>query len=95
MDENVTEGPGPGEGQAVSVSASLHEGTVEAVRARVGKRGFSAYLEEAVLRQIRRDDLREIIEAHTSRFGEFTEEELADARAALHGTDEGCRGSAA
>lgn len=75
----------PGEGAAISVSASLHEGTVEAVRARVGKRGFSAYVEEALLRQIRRDNLRELIDAHTEQHGQFTAEELAEARRALHG----------
>jgi hypothetical protein len=81
----------PGEGPAVSVSASLHQGTVEAVRARVGRRGFSAFLEEAVLRQIRRDNLRELVEEHVREHGEFTAEEMAEARAVLHGS---CGGSA-
>ncbi|WP_344592510.1 hypothetical protein [Actinomadura vinacea] len=77
------------------MSASLHEGTVEAVRARVGKRGFSSYVEDAVLRQIRRDNLRELLEEHTGQYGEFTPEEMADARAALHGAEKDHRGSAA
>lgn len=77
------------------MSASLHEGTVEAVRARVGKRGFSAYVEDAVLRQIRRDNLREIVEAHTSQYGDFTAEEMSEARSAMYGSTEDQRGSAA
>jgi hypothetical protein len=87
--------PVPGEGGIVSVSASLHKGTVEAVRARVGKRGFSAYVEEAILRQIRRDSLREIIDAHTGQHGQFTTVELAEARQALCGSRRDQQGSAA
>lgn len=95
MGENTGSADVPGTGPAVSVSASLHKGTVEAVRARVGKRGFSAYVEEAIIRQIRRDNLREIVEAHTSQYGEFTAEEMAEARSALYGPAEGQRDSAA
>jgi hypothetical protein len=32
----------PGEGPTANVSVSLHSGNIAAVRARVGKRGFSA-----------------------------------------------------
>jgi hypothetical protein len=95
MEETTHNVPAPGEGPAVSVSASLHEGTVEAVRARAGKRGFSAYVEDAVLHQIRRDNLREIVESHTGQYGEFSEEEMAEARSALYGPAEDRRGSAA
>lgn len=95
MEETTHSVPAPGEGPAVSVSASLHEGTVEAVRARAGKRGFSAYVEDAVLHQIRRDNLREIVESHTAQYGEFTEEEMAEARSVLYGPAEDRRGSAA
>lgn len=84
-----------GEGPAVSVSASLHRGTVDEVRRRVGKRAFSGYLEEALLRQMQREDLREIVDDHVAEFGEFTAAELADARAALYGVEEEMRGRAA
>jgi hypothetical protein len=84
-----------GEGPAVSISASLHRGTVEEVRRRVGKRAFSSYLEEALLLQMQREDLREIVDDHVAEFGEFTAAELADARAALYGAEEQMRGQAA
>jgi hypothetical protein len=51
----------PGEGPTANVSVSLHAESIAAVRARVGKRGFSAYVEAAVQRQIERDYLRELI----------------------------------
>ena len=42
----------PGSGPTMTVSTSPHSGTVKAVRNRVGKRGFSAYVEAALRRQI-------------------------------------------
>jgi ribosomal protein L15 len=69
----------------MTVSASLHSGTVEAVRHRVGKRGFSSYLEAALRRQIEDDNLAELIDEYTGTEGEFTAEELAAARADLYG----------
>jgi hypothetical protein len=68
------------------VSASLHAGTVEAVRSRVGKRGFSSYLEAALRRQIEQDNLAELVGEYTSTEGDFSAEELAAARAELYGT---------
>ena len=78
-----------GEGPAISVSASLHRGTVEEVRRRAGKRAFSAYLEDALLRQMRREDLRELLDAHIEKHGEFSAEEMAEAREALYGSESG------
>ena len=69
----------------MTVSASLHAGTVAAVRSRVGKRGFSSYLEAALRRQIEADKLAELVEDYTSAHGEFTADELAAARADLYG----------
>jgi hypothetical protein len=43
----------------------LHAGTVEAVRSRVGRRGFSAYVEAALRRQIEQDNLAELVEEYT------------------------------
>lgn len=83
-----------GEGPAVSVSASLHRGTVDEVRRRVGKRAFSAYLEDALLKQMRREDLRELIDAHIEEHGEFTPEELSDAHDALYRDADQTRSSA-
>lgn len=85
----------PGTGPTMTVSTSLHASTVEAVRRRVGKRGFSAYVEAALRRQIEQDNLAEIIEEYTSAEGEFTAEELAAARADLYGSQGADAGHAA
>lgn len=85
----------PGTGPTMTVSTSLHSGTVEAVRNRVGKRGFSAYVEAALRRQIEQDNLAELVDEYTSTEGEFTPEELAAARAELYGTEGAGAGHAA
>lgn len=74
---------GPGEGPTTSVSVSVHEGTIEAVRARVGKRGVSGYIEAAIQRQIERDNLAELVADHESRHGVITDDEIAAAEARL------------
>lgn len=79
----------------MTVSTSLHAGTVEAVRSRVGKRGFSSYVETALRRQIEQDNLAELIDEYTSTEGEFTAEELAVARAELYGIKSSDAGHAA
>jgi hypothetical protein len=84
-----------GEGPAISVSASLHRGTVDEVRRRVGKRAFSAYLEDALLKQMRREDLRELLDEHIKEYGEFSAEELSEAHDALYGTADATRGHTA
>ncbi|HYZ55479.1 MAG TPA: hypothetical protein VE733_18520 [Streptosporangiaceae bacterium] len=85
----------PGTGPTMTVSTSLHSGTVAAVRNRVGKRGFSAYVEAALRRQIEQDNLAELVDEYTSTEGEFTPEELAAARAELYGTEGASAGHAA
>ena len=79
----------------MTVSTSLHAGTVEAVRSRVGKRGFSSYVEAALRRQLEQDNLSELIDEYTSTEGEFAAEELAAARAELYGTESSDAGHAA
>jgi hypothetical protein len=79
----------------MTVSTSLHAGTVEAVRSRVGKRGFSSYVEAALRRQIEQDNLAELIDEYTDTEGGFTAEELATARAALYGAEGSDSGHAA
>jgi hypothetical protein len=79
----------------MTVSTSLHAGTVEAVRSRVGKRGFSSYVEAALRRQIEQDNLAELVDEYTSTEGDFTAEELAEARADLYGTKDADAGPAA
>ena len=77
----------PGMGPTMTVSTSLHAGTVEAVRSRAGKRGFSSYVEAALRRQIEHDNLAELIDEYTGTEGAFAAGELAAARAALYGTE--------
>jgi hypothetical protein len=54
----------PGHGPASKVSVSLRAGNIRAVRERVGSRGFSAYVDAAVERQIERDLLEEALLAN-------------------------------
>jgi len=84
-----------GSGPTITVSVSLHRGTVEWIRARTGKREFSAYVEAALERQIAFDKIDELIEDYVSRHGPFTNEEMAQARADLFGTEDPAAGSGA
>ncbi len=54
----------PGHGPAAKVSVSLRTGNIRAIRNRVGARGFSAYVDAAVERQIERDLLEEALAAN-------------------------------
>lgn len=85
----------PGEGTTATVYASLHSGNIAAIRARVGKRGFSAYVDAAVQRQIERDNLAELTAALKSEHGAFSPAEIAAARALLRGDADGGVESAA
>ncbi|MDH6539560.1 hypothetical protein ACFXJO_11135 [Streptomyces lavendulae] len=58
---------GIGGGPAARVSLSLPEGTAEAIRARVGKREFSAFVTAAVERELRGRILDEYLAALESR----------------------------
>ncbi|MEU2115552.1 hypothetical protein ABZ567_07825 [Streptomyces sp. NPDC016459] len=51
------------EGPAQKASVSMPAGRIAAVKARVGSRGFSAYISAAVERQIQRDLLDELVQA--------------------------------
>ncbi|MEV7138589.1 hypothetical protein [Streptomyces tauricus] len=62
-----------GEGPATRVSLSLPEGTAEAIRARVGKREFSAFIAEAVERELRGQVLDEYLADYESRKGPVSE----------------------
>jgi hypothetical protein len=75
----------PGEGPTSGISVTLTAGTLHAIRARVGKRGVSAYIEEALQRQIEDDSLAAYIAQYTAEQGDFTEAERAAARARLRG----------
>lgn len=60
----------PGEGPASKVSVSLPEGTVRAIRERVGARQFSRFVAEATERELRRQNLDDLIAAHEREHGE-------------------------
>ncbi|MFG2114929.1 hypothetical protein ACGFRB_20195 [Streptomyces sp. NPDC048718] len=62
-----------GEGPAVRVSLSLPEGTAEAIRERVGKREFSAFIAAAVERELRGQVLDEYLADYERRKGPVSE----------------------
>jgi hypothetical protein len=59
----------PGHGPASKVSVSLRAGNIRAIRERVGARGFSAYVDAAIERQIERDLLEEALQANEAQAG--------------------------
>ncbi|MGO4420113.1 hypothetical protein AB4Z54_15620 [Streptomyces sp. MCAF7] len=77
--------PSPGEGPTRPVSVSLHEGTIAALKQRVGKRGLSAYVEALIQRQLERDRLRELIEDAESEHGPVDQASVEAKRAILRG----------
>lgn len=72
----------PGHGPAAKVSVSLRAGNIRAIRERVGSRGFSAYVDAAVERQIERDLLEEALLANEAASGPIPQE-FKDEAAAL------------
>ena len=72
----------PGQGPAAKVSVSLRAGNIRAVKERVGSRGFSAYVDAAVERQIERDLLEEALLANEAAAGPVPQE-FKDEAAAL------------
>ncbi|MFF1304083.1 hypothetical protein [Streptomyces sp. NPDC058307] len=60
---------GKDEGPAQKVSVSMPAGRIAAVKARVGARGFSAYVSAAVERQIQRDLLEELLQQKEAEIG--------------------------
>ncbi|MFD4317648.1 hypothetical protein [Streptomyces sp. NPDC058548] len=69
-----------GEGPATRVSLSLPEGTAEAIRARVGKREFSAFIAAAVERELRGQVLDEYLADYESRNGPVSDDAKRRAR---------------
>lgn len=66
---DVTEQHGKDEGPAQKVSVSMPANRIAAVKARVGARGFSAYVSAAVERQIQRDLLEELLQEKEAEIG--------------------------
>jgi hypothetical protein len=69
-----------GEGPATRVSLSLPEGTAEAIRHRVGKREFSAFITAAVERELRGQILDDYLADYEQRVGSIPEQERQRAR---------------
>lgn len=69
-----------GEGPATRVSLSLPEGTAEAIRRRVGKREFSAFIAAAVERELRGQILDEYLADYERRKGPISGPEQERAR---------------
>jgi hypothetical protein len=69
-----------GEGPATRVSLSLPEGTAEAIRKRVGKREFSAFITAAVERELRGQILDEYLADYERRKGPVSTQEQDRAR---------------
>ena len=59
----------PEEGPTAKVSVSLRAGSIRVIKERVGARGFSAYVDAAVERQIERDLLEEALQANDNESG--------------------------
>jgi len=71
---------GIGEGPATRVSLSIPEGTAEAIRQRLGKREFSAFITGAVERELRGRILDEYLADYERRNGPVSEPERERAR---------------
>ena len=69
-----------GEGPATRVSLSIPEGTAEAIRQRLGKREFSAFITGAVERELRGRILDEYLADYERRNGPVSEPEQERAR---------------
>lgn len=67
---------------------------MQAIRERVGRRGVSAYLEQAAQRQIERDNLEELIAAFDDVHGPADSEAVAAKRAKLMGRTPGAGAAA-
>lgn len=73
----------PGDGPSSGISVTLSAGTLQAIRERAGKRGVSAYLEQAAQHQIERDNLDELIADFDEANGPADPEAVAAKRARL------------
>ncbi|MCL2468030.1 MAG: CopG family transcriptional regulator [Micrococcales bacterium] len=64
-------------------SVSIPRTTSEGVRARVGSRGFSAYVSQAVARQLERDALDDLVAEMDAEHGPVDEDAVAAIMARL------------
>ncbi|GIH76068.1 CopG family transcriptional regulator [Planobispora longispora] len=71
-------------------SVTIPEDLAATVQARIGKGSFSAYVSEALMRQVERDNLRELIASAESQHGPVDRSEV-EAKRALLRADLGAR----
>ena len=65
-------------GKTRVTSVSLQAETLEAVRARTGKQGISAFIEEAVQRELHRRGVQELLDAMIDETGPVDEQDLRE-----------------
>lgn len=70
------------------VSMSLDEDVLAQARERVGGRGVSAYVNEAVRRQLRRDALAEVLAQMRAANGGVADEKMEEVRRLWPGSDD-------
>lgn len=70
--------PGIGEGPAKVISVSLPEGTVRALRSKVGPRGVSALVATAVEQHLRNQAAADYLAEYELEHGSFSAEEIDD-----------------
>ena len=73
----------------LSVLVPLRAETVRAVKARVGKKRVSAYIEAATIRQLERDGLAELVADFEERHGPISPEEVEAARREMFDDSDG------
>ncbi|MFC6578244.1 CopG family transcriptional regulator [Planomonospora parontospora] len=71
-------------------SVTIPEHLAETVQERIGKGSFSAYVSEALMRQVERDDLSELIAAAETQHGPVDPARV-EVKGALLQTDPGAR----
>lgn len=64
-------------GRVEKHSITMPTETSEGVRSRVGKRGFSSYVADAVARQLERDALHDVLAQMEAKHGPVDEDDVA------------------
>jgi hypothetical protein len=70
------------------VSITLPMPLLERIKGRVGARGLSAYVAQALEAEVRREGLREFLAQQEARFGPIPESVLEETRRAWFGQDD-------
>ncbi|ORT55505.1 hypothetical protein BKD26_32170 [Streptomyces sp. CB03238] len=68
-------------------SVTIPRSLAEQIESRTGARGFSRFITEAAAQALALQKAQEIVEDHVARKGDFTPEEIEEARGVWHGSD--------